>query len=70
MTGGIDGAERRPAARRSLSPLLSNILVDDLDKELDEATPSTATSICGRGEPASGDGVDHTLRDQAAAAQG
>jgi retron-type reverse transcriptase len=43
-----------------LSPLLSNILLDDLDKELEgaampsSATPTTATSMCGRSGRANG----------------
>ncbi len=43
-----------------LSPLLSNILLDDLDKELEKrgqrsaGTPTTATSMCGRNGRESG----------------
>jgi retron-type reverse transcriptase len=43
-----------------LSPLLANVLLDEVDKELEKragthscATPTTATYTCGRGERAS-----------------
>ena len=55
MAGGLATARTEGTPQGGpLSPLLSNILLDELDKELERrghasaATPTTATSMCGR----------------------
>ena len=61
MTGGLATARSEGTPQGGpLSPLLSNILLDDLDRELERrghafaATPMTATSMCGPSVPANG----------------
>ncbi|WP_296402161.1 reverse transcriptase domain-containing protein [Zoogloea sp.] len=52
MDGGVVWALRRHAARRPLSPLLANVLLDEVDRELEVraigscAMPTTATYTC------------------------
>ena len=61
MLGGLTTARTEETPQGGpLSPLLSNILLDDLDKELKRRGHAfcryadAATSTCGRGVPASG----------------
>lgn len=61
MTGGVVEVRRQGTPQGGpLSPLLSNILLDDLDRELERrghcfaAMPMTARSTCGRSRAGNG----------------